>query len=44
MVFTRSRKRNQIGGADEDTYSETDVDVLSAVKEDEGTGATISLL
>ena len=40
MVSTRSRKRKQIGGADEDTYSETDVDVRSAVKEDEGTGAT----
>ena len=39
MVSTRSRKRKQIGGADEDTYAEADVN--SAVKEDEGAGATI---
>ena len=38
MVATRSTKRKQIGGADEDTHAEADV--LSAVKEDEGTGAT----
>ena len=37
MVSTRSRKRKQIGGADEDTYAEADVN--SAVKEDEGAGA-----
>ena len=38
MVSTRSRKRKQIGGTDEDTYAEADA--LSAIKEDKETGAT----
>ena len=38
MVSTRSRKRKETGGADEDTYAEADVN--SAAMEDEGAGAT----
>ena len=38
MVSTSSRKCKEIGGADEDTYAEADVN--SAAKEDEGAGAT----